>query len=122
MLKKEEKVLLEQIQRIVTKQEKVLEEDHEYQLTVRKSLASQKGDIGDLNGKGYVDMERRGARMFYTDRLPETSEHRFDSINVLPRIASKYKKSDRGFDLDKMTQRDPNFMVKESFGALLSNE
>ena len=58
----------------------------------------------------------------YTDRLPETSEHRFDTINVLPGIASKYKKTDRGFDLDKMTQRDPNFMVKESYGAMLSNE
>ena len=67
-------------------------------------------------------MERKGDRMMYTDLLPSTSEARFETINVLPRIASKYKKSDRGFYLDRMSQRDPNFMVKETFGNMLSSE
>ena len=41
---------------------------------------------------------------------------------MLPKIASKYKKSDRGFYIDRMSERDPNFMVKETFGNLLSSE
>ena len=73
-------------------------------------------------GKGYVDMGRKGDRLMYTDNLPNLCEQRFENINVLPKIASKYKKSDRGFSLEKMSNRDPNFMVKQSFGNLLSNE
>ena len=85
-------------------------------------MASRSGQIGDLKGKGYVDMDRRGDRMMYTDLLPQTSDARYETINVLPKIASKYKKSDRGFYIDRMSERDPNFMVKETFGNLLSSE
>jgi len=81
-------------------------------MTVRKNFGAQSGDLGDMAGKGYVDMTRKRDRDFYTDKLPKTSEQRFDTINVLPRIASKYKKSDIGFHMDKMTERDPNIMVK----------
>ena len=80
------------------------------------------GDIGDMTGKGYVEMDKKGDRYMYTDRLPETNDNRFETINVLPRIASKYKKSDRGFSLEKMSNRDPNFMVKQTFGNMLSAE
>ena len=75
-----------------------------------------------MAGKGYVDMNRKLDRDFYTDKLAGASEKRFDTINVLPRISSKYRKSDLGFQMDKMSERDPNFMVKESFGILLSPE
>ena len=85
-------------------------------------MASQSGDVGDLKGKGYVDLDRKGDRKLYTNFLPQTSEARFENINTLPRIASKYKKNDRGFSLEKMSQRDPNFMVKETFGGMLSSE
>jgi len=91
-------------------------------MTIRKSMASRSGDIGDLNGKGYVDLDRKGDRKMYTNNLPQLCEHRFDNINTLPRIASKYKKNDRGFSLQKMSERDPNFMIKESFGGMLSSE
>lgn len=85
-------------------------------------MASRAGDLGDMAGKGYVDMDRKGERDSYVDRLPPTSEARFETINTLPRIASKYKNSDRGFELGRMSERDPNFMISPSFGVLLSNE
>lgn len=85
-------------------------------------MASRAGDLGDLVGKGYVDMERKGDRYFHTDKLEQTSDARFETINTLPRIASKYKNSERGFYLDKMSERDPNFMIGPSHGTLLSNE
>lgn len=78
--------------------------------------------MGELAGKGYIDFNKQGERYLYTDRLPETSEKRFETINVLPRIASKYKNSEQGFYLDRMSQRDPNFMIGPSHGSLLSNE
>ena len=121
-LKSRERNLLEKIQKILLKQEEQLQADREYQMTIRKSMASQSGDIGDMKGKGYVDLDRKGDRKLYTNFLPQTSEHRFDTIDTLPRIASKYKKNDRGFSLQKMSTRDPNFMVKETFGGLLSSE
>ena len=121
-LKSRERNLLEKIQKILLRQEQQLQVDREYQMTIRKSMASQSGDIGDMTGKGYVDLDRKGERKLYTNFLPQTSEHRFDTIDTLPRIASKYKKNDRGFSLQKMSTRDPNFMVKESFGGMLSSE
>ena len=63
-------------------------------------------------------MAKKGDRSLYTDRLPQISQT-FKTIDTLPKIASKYKKADRGFSLEKMTQRDPNFMVKQTFGNLL---
>ena len=121
-LKERERRLLEKAEVVVRGQAKRLEADHEYKMYVRKSMAGERADdIGDLKGKGYVDMAKRGERTLYTDRLPEISQN-FETINTLPRIASKYKKTDRGFSLEKMTQRDPNALIKPSFGALLSPE
>ena len=85
-------------------------------------MANEAGQIGDLAGKGYVDMIRKGDRYMYTDKLPPTSEHRFDRINVLPSISSKHRKSDRGFSLEKMTERDSHYMISPSNGALLGSE
>ena len=91
---------------------------------MRKSLASQKGQglIGDLVGKGYVDMAKKGERIMYTDKLPVTSENRFETINSLPRIASKYRNVDRGFSLEKMSKRDTNYMIMPSYGQMISAE
>ena len=75
-----------------------------------------------MAGKGYVDMDKKRDRDFCTDKLPEVNEHRFETINALPRIASKYKKSDLGFQMALMTERDPNYLVKETFGNMLSAE
>lgn len=33
-------------------------------------MAVRAGDVGDMAGKGYVDMDRRGERDTYIDRLP----------------------------------------------------
>ena len=65
-------------------------------------------------------MNKKGDRYMYTDKLPPTSEHRFESINTLPNINSKFRRSDRSFNLAKISQRDSNFMIKESaFGNTL---
>ena len=80
------------------------------------------GEIGDLNSKGYIiDMNKKGDRYMYTDKMPPTSEHRFNAGNALPTICSKYKKSDRSFDLAKMSQRNLNYMIKDTaFGNNLA--
>ncbi len=77
--------------------------------------------IGELTGKGYIDFEKQGERYMYTDRLPETSEKRFETVNVLPKIASKYR-SGQKFSIKNMSERDPNFMIAPTHGILLSNE
>jgi len=112
-LKEKERKLLEKIHALLKKHELMLENDKEYQVRIRKSLASQKGRgfVGDLTGKGYVEMDKKGERYMYTDRLPVTSEARFETINTLPKISSKYKSSNQGFSLEKMSERDPNFMI-----------
>lgn len=110
------------IQTILKRQEAHLHGDRDYQLTIRKSLATEVGQIGDLVGKGYVDMSRKGERYMYTDKLPPTSEHRFDRINVLPSINSKHRNTDMGFSLRKMTERDSNYLISPSNGALLGSE
>jgi len=76
-----------------------------------------------MNGKGYIiDMDKKGDRDFYTDKLPPTSEHRFKSFKTLPNILSKFRKSDRTFDLSKMSRRDPNFMIKDTaFGNQMTS-
>ena len=57
----------------------------------------------------------------YTDKLPKTSEHRFETMATLPNICSKYTKSDRSVDLAKLSQRNPNYMIKETaFGNNLA--
>mmetsp|Transcript_46022 Transcript_46022/g.60971 ORF Transcript_46022/g.60971 Transcript_46022/m.60971 type:complete len:82 (+) Transcript_46022:252-497(+) len=78
--------------------------------------------MGDLGGKGYVDIDKKGERIMYTNVLPETSDARFETIDTLPKIASKYKKSDRGFSLGKMSKRDPNLFLKPTYGMFLSAE
>ena len=42
-------------------------------MSVRNSLANDTGAIGDMRGKGYVDMTKKGERDMYTDRLPGIS-------------------------------------------------
>ena len=42
-------------------------------MTIKKSIApvaGQLGDMGDLKGKGYVEMDRKGDRNLYTNNLP----------------------------------------------------
>ena len=87
-------------------------------MNLKKNVAASQTQIGDLKGKGYIiDMDKIGDRIMYTDKLPQTSEHRFQSTKELPSILSKYKKSDRSFDISKMSKRDPNFLINEtSFG------
>ena len=121
-LKLRQKALLEEIQEVVQIQQSNLEEDREYQLTVRKNIASRAGEVGDMAGKGYVDMERKGDRYLFNENLPRTSDARFETINTLPRIASKYQNSERGPRIDRMSERDPNFLISPSFGTMLSNE
>ena len=123
-LREEQKRLLDQVASVVDYHEKHLEQDIEYQINVRKSLAVTKGAglMGDLTGKGYVEMERKGDRPMYTQNLPETSDVRFQTIDTLPKIASKYRNTNKGFFLRKMTKRNPDFMVSPAHGTLLSNE
>lgn len=80
------------------------------------------GLIGDLAGKGYVEMQKKGNRPLYTQNLPETSDARFETIETLPKIASKYRNANQGFSLRKMTKRDPNFLVMPTHGMFLSAE
>ena len=92
-LREEEKRLLDQVAMVVDYHETLLQQDIEYQINVRKSLAAMKGTglMGDLIGKGYVEMERKGDRPLYTQNLRETSDERFETIETLPKIASKYR-------------------------------
>lgn len=78
--------------------------------------------MGDLSGKGYVEMDKKGDRPLYTHTLPETSDARFETIDTLPKIASKYRNANQGFSLRKMTKRNPNFMVQPTHGMFLSAE
>ena len=120
----QEKEALDRVHHIVKKHEKLVEDDKEYQLKVKKSMAPVKGVgcIGDFDGKGYVDFNKKGDRVLYTKVLPPTSDARFETIDTLPRIASKYKKTDRGFSLEKMTKRDPNIFLQPTHGMFLSAE
>ena len=73
---------------------------------------------------GFVDIERKEDRktLFHPKLNPGPNERRFDTIDVLPKISSKYRKNDRGFELGKMSNRDPNFMISALHGSMLSNE
>lgn len=75
--------------------------------------------VGDMTGKGYVEMQKKIDRPF---KVPPTSDARFETIETLPKISSKYRNSDQGFSLDKMTHRNPNFLVQPSHGMFLSPE
>lgn len=68
--------------------------------------------IGELSGKGYVDLQRKGKRVFLTDKVPETSDGRFLSIETLPKIASKYRNVNQGFSIGTMSKREPDFFVQ----------
>ena len=69
-------------------------------MTIKKSLATVGGTTGNLIGTGYVDMDKRGKRNFATDKVAFLCDQRFETINKLPKIASKYRKSDRGFSIE----------------------
>ena len=57
---------------VVKKHDQLRDEDLEYQIKVRKSLATIKGigNMGDFEGKGYVDIDKKGDRILYTKNLP----------------------------------------------------
>ena len=74
-----------------------------------------------MSGKGYIDLKNFAPRK----TLNKTSDRQgpnVNFVNVLPNICSKYKKTDRGFSLGKMTKRDHKFLIKEQHGELFSSE
>ena len=114
--------MLHKIQKVIIEQDNQMKAQHEYRMDIKKSLAGEPGGLGDMQGRGYLDMDKKGPRSLYTDRIVIQPGSPFDTISHLPKIASKYKNSDQGFKMETMSKRDPNFMIKESFGNLLSNE
>ena len=73
-----------------------------------------------MTGKGYVDLKNFAPRTTL-NKLDKKGPN-VDFINVLPSICSKYKKSDRGFSLDKMTKRDYKHIIYETHGQVYSAE
>ena len=73
-----------------------------------------------MTGKGYLDISKFSPRKTLNkiDRMGPN----VDFVNNLPTICSKYKKSDRSFSLDKMTERDHKHMIYQVSGIMYSAE
>ena len=73
-----------------------------------------------MTGKGYLDTSKFAPRK--SMNKPDRMGPNVDFVNNLPTICSKYKKSDRGFSLDKMTKRDYKHIIFETNGDMYSAE
>ena len=78
-------------------------------------------DEQGMTGKGYIDLKNFAPRKTL-NKLTDKKGPNVNFVNNLPQICSKYKKSDRGFSLDKMTQRDHKHLIGDSNGQFYSAE
>lgn len=76
-------------------------------------------EIG-MTGKGYIDLKNFAPRK--TLNKHDKMGPNVDFVKALPEICSKYKKTDRGFSLDKMTNRDHKHLIGENNGQFYSAE
>ena len=103
--------MLRQIQEIID-----VHEDHfsrlsrtEKKKTKTKIAAISKNGIGTGSRKTLFDYQTLNA-----------SEGRFENNNLLPNVASKFKRNNRGFSIHLMSDRDENTFIGQCNGEFRS--
>ena len=50
-------------------------------------------------------------RPMYSDKVQGAHDNRFESLNLLPNISTKFIRDDRAFDLGKFSKRDDKAII-----------
>ena len=126
MLKQERDSLFEQIHQFVQGQEQ------NFKTISKEVLLKERRNVGDgtefedptLHKRGFIDMDRQVERKSVFD-VPEgagPSERRFENTNLLPSVASKYRRSNQTVLLEKLTERNLDHMIKKTNGKMVGAE
>ena len=62
-------------------------------------------------------MQQGRPRPVYTDKLSGPNESRFDNLNLLPNISSKFIRDDRGFQLANYSPRDDRAIINKEYSG-----